>query len=62
MKVYNLIIGLILAGIIIILNPKALEGKMVLYYPENIYFGIILIILALIIVFFKRLYDKGIRQ
>ncbi|MCP4970816.1 MAG: hypothetical protein GY932_09520 [Arcobacter sp.] len=52
-KVNKLIIGLILSSIFIIINPNALDGKMVLIYPENIYYGLGLIFLSIIIFFIK---------
>ena len=59
MKVNKLIFGFLLSGIFIIINPNALDGKMVLNYPENIYYGLVLIFLSFIIFIFKFFYERS---
>ena len=53
MQIYNYIIGLIFGGTLIILNPDALKGKVVINYPENIYLGSIMVFIGIVIFIFK---------
>jgi hypothetical protein len=43
----------IIAGIYIILTPKAFESKFHLHYPDNIYIGILFLVVGAIGLFWK---------
>jgi len=45
-------------GIIIMLNPSALERKIPLEYPENLYFGGIFVLFSTIVLIWKFILYK----
>lgn len=53
MKVYNIILGLLIGGILIVINPDVLSGKVVIVYPENLFLGGGMIFVGLLLLLLK---------
>lgn len=53
MKVYDIILGLLIGGILIVINPDVLSGKVVIVYPENLFIGGGMIFIGVVLVLLK---------